>query len=146
MPDEPWDHYGRDVLPSGWSYPVGRQIVEASLRATGVHLLSLDFSRGCAPASTDTTVLRAWRFSDIGTSYHVTRGTPERPRSTLTLYAVRGETRAHVGMLLTGGGILADACAWLAAAERASPTWLDKTHTWDAYLHRDKLLVAQSEH
>ncbi|GAB3835865.1 hypothetical protein ACFPIJ_40980 [Dactylosporangium cerinum] len=75
MPDEPWDSYRRDALRSGLSYPVGRPLVEASLRAAGVHLLALGFARS-DDNQTDTVLLRAVRYSDIGNTYDLPR---ERP-------------------------------------------------------------------
>ncbi|WP_426503517.1 hypothetical protein ACPPVO_38660 [Dactylosporangium sp. McL0621] len=144
MPDEPWESYHRHVLRSGLSYPVGRSIVEASLRAAGVHLLALDFHLN-GDNRADTVLLRAVRYSEIGSTYGLARGTPNRPRCVLTLYAVPSEARAEARTALTNGNGLHRACAWLAAAEDAKPTWLDKSHSWTAYLHNDALRVEETE-
>ncbi|WP_426504072.1 hypothetical protein ACPPVO_41570 [Dactylosporangium sp. McL0621] len=120
------------------SYPVGRSIVEASLRAAGVLLLALDFSRGEGDQAV-TVLLRAARYSELGSTYHLPRGIPSRPRRVLTLYAVPSEVRTEARAALTTGGGLHRACALLAGAEHANPTWLDKSHHWTAYL-RDGVL------
>ncbi|MER7281487.1 hypothetical protein ABT369_44325 [Dactylosporangium sp. NPDC000244] len=145
MPEEPWESYHRNVLRSGLSYPVGRSIVEASLRAAGVHLLALDFTL-YGDSQSDIVLLQAVRYSDIGSTYDLARGTPNRPRCVLKLYAVPSAIRAEAGAALTTGGGLLRACAWLAAADHANPTWLDKSHTWTAYLHSGALRVEEREY
>ncbi|MFC5003782.1 hypothetical protein ACFPIJ_38905 [Dactylosporangium cerinum] len=146
MQDEPWEHYRRDRTWTGWSYPIGRTPVEAALRKAGVRLLSLNFSQpGRGGDSTVITLLRADRYADIGTTYHLTRGTPRRPRTTLALSAVPSSLRSQAAEALTTGGALDGACAWLARAEKADPTWLDKSHNWTAYLDSGVLRVMESE-
>lgn len=109
--DEPWESYHRRALRSGLSYPVGRSIVEASLRAAGVHLLALDFSLS-GGVRTGILLLRADRYSKIGSTYFLARGTPNRPRCDLTLYAVPSGARAEARAALTSGRGLDRACAW----------------------------------
>ncbi|GAA2590740.1 hypothetical protein GCM10010435_81790 [Winogradskya consettensis] len=134
MTDGPWDTYDRDRLQAGWSYPVGRTVVEAALRVAGVHLLSLDFTMQGGSA-TDPILLRATRYRDMGnTSYYRTRGTPELSRCVLALHAVPSGVRAEAHAALTTGGGLDRAFAWLAATESADPTWLYKSHSWTARL------------
>jgi hypothetical protein len=139
---EPRDSYNRRKLPAGWSYPVGRTIVEASLRAAGVHLLSLDF----APHSgaTDPILLRAARYRDIGNTYYLPRGTSLRSRCVLALHAVPSGTRAEAHAAPTTGGGLDRACAWLAAAESADPTWRYESHSWTGYLLNGALHAAET--
>ncbi|GAB1644408.1 hypothetical protein [Krasilnikovia sp. MM14-A1259] len=139
----PWDCYDRDKLQASWSYPVGRTIVETSLRAAGVHLLSLDFTMHSGTA-TDPVLLRATRYRDIGNTYYLSRGTPDRSRCVLAVYAVPSGTRAEARAVLTTGGGLDRACAWLAAAESAEPTWHDKSHNWTAYLLNGALREAET--
>jgi len=144
VPDEPWESYRRHVLRSGLSYPVGRSIVEASLRAAGVQLLSLDFTLN-GDNETDTVLLRASRYSDLGTVHDLARGTPNRSRCVLTLYAVPSRVRAEAGAALTTGGGIDRACAWLAATRDANPTWLDTSHSWTAHLHDGVLWMGETE-
>jgi hypothetical protein len=142
--DELWDTYERGKLQAGWSYPVGRTIVEASLRAVGVHLLSLDFAM-LGGTTTDPILLQATRYLDLGNtySYFRPRGTPERSRSVLRLYAVPSAARAEARAALTTGCGLDRACRWLAAAENADPTWRYKSHSWTADLFNGALRVAE---
>lgn len=144
MTDESWDSYERGKLQAGWSYPVGRTMVETSLRAVGVRLLSLDFTM-VGDASSDIILLQATRYLDLGNTYAYfrPRGTPERSRSVLRLYAVPSDIRAKVRAVLTTGGVLDRACAWLAAAETANPTWRYKSHNWTASLFDGALHVAE---
>lgn len=144
MPDGPWASYQRGALRSGLTYPIGRSVVEASLRAAGVHLLTLDFTL-YGENRHDTPLLQAVRYSDMGSTYFLPRGTPDRPRGDLTLYAVPSGLRAEAAAALTTGGGLRRACAWLAGAERADPTWRDKTRTWRVYLHDGALRVEEGE-
>ncbi|MFK3984258.1 hypothetical protein ACI2K4_28285 [Micromonospora sp. NPDC050397] len=144
MPDEPWESYDRGPLRSGWSYPVGRSIVEASLRAVGVHLLSLDFNLS-GGSQVDPVLLRATRYAAVGNTYYLPRGTPKRPRCVLMLYAVPSGVRAEARTALTTESGLQRACAWLAGAEHANPTWLDKSHSWTAYLRNGALYVEEAE-
>ena len=95
MEDEPWETYERDRTWSGWSYPIGRSLVEAALRQAGVRLLSLDFTQAGGDESDPVYLLRAERYADLGTSYHLPRGTPDRPRSTLRLFAVPSASHAQ---------------------------------------------------
>jgi hypothetical protein len=146
MDDEPWDGYDRDRTWSGWSYPIGCTTVEAALREAGVRLLSLHFRQ---PAGSDPDVvylLQADRYADLGATYGLRRGTPNRRRNTLALCAVPGAVRPQATAALTTGGALQRACAWLAAAEDADPTWLDRSHTWATYLHHGALRWQQTEH
>ncbi|WP_203834252.1 hypothetical protein [Winogradskya humida] len=133
MTGGPWDTYDRDRLRAGWSYPVGRTIVEASLHAAGVHLLSLDFRMHGGPAP-DPILLKATRYRDLGNTYYRPRGTPERSRCVFAIHAVPSGVRADAHAVLTTGGGLDRACAWLAATESADPTWLYKSHSWTAQL------------
>ncbi|AEV84686.1 hypothetical protein ACWT_3663 [Actinoplanes sp. SE50] len=143
MTDELWDSYDRDKLQAGWSYPVGRTTVEATLRAAGVHLLSLDFIMH-GGATTDPLLLRATRYRDMGNTYFLQRGTSERSRCVLALYAVPSGVRAQARAVLTTGGGLDRACAWLAAAEAADPTWHYKSHGWTASLINGALQIAET--
>jgi hypothetical protein len=46
--------------------------------------------------------------------------------------------------VLTTGGALERAGAWLAAAESADPTWRYKSHNWTAYLLDGALQEAET--
>ncbi|MET7426732.1 hypothetical protein [Dactylosporangium sp. NPDC005555] len=129
---------------SGWSYPVGRSIVESSLRAAGVHLLSLDF-RATGGDGPDVLLLSADRYSDIGTNPGLRRGTPDRSRACLSLYTVPSALRPGARVALLDEGVVDRACAWLAAAERANPTWLDKSHAWTAWLIDSRIRFVETE-
>jgi hypothetical protein len=146
VPDEPWGHYERNRTWTGWSYPIGRTLVEAALRKAGVRLLSLTFRQpGHGGDSTVIALLRAGRYADIGATYHLTRGMPARPRTTLALSAVPSSLRPRAAEALTTGGALDGACSWLARAEQADPTWFDTSHDWTAYLDNGALGVVESE-
>ncbi len=144
MAGEPWDSYDRDRLQSGWSYPVGRTIVETSLRAAGVHLRTLDFAMRRDPR-TDLVLLRANRYADIGSTYYLPRGTPGRPRCVLALFAVPSAARIEVRAALTTGGGLLRVCAWLAATESTDLTWRYKPHSWTASLRNGALHINEAE-
>lgn len=136
---EPWETYDRNRTWSGWSYPIGRTVVEAALREAGVRLLSLGFHQPAGRVDGGVQLLRADRYAETGATYGLRRGTPDRSRAALVLYAVPGAVRPGAAAALTAGAGLRSACAWLAAAEAASPTWHDTSHYWLLYL-RDGVL------
>ncbi|WP_329103230.1 hypothetical protein OG792_26150 [Micromonospora sp. NBC_01699] len=70
---------------------------------------------------------------------------PKRPRCSLRLYAVPSADRAQARTALTTESGLHRACAWLALAEHANPTWLDKVHSWTAYLRNGAVYVEEAE-
>ncbi|MEV4346733.1 hypothetical protein AB0J83_19930 [Actinoplanes sp. NPDC049596] len=134
MTDGPWDSYDRGKLRAGWSYPVGRTIVEEAVRSARVHLLSLDFSVPAGGTEAGLLLVRAARYRDLGNTYYLARGTPGNSRCVLHIYAVPSEVRAEARAMLTTGGGLERACKWLAATDSADPTWHDKSRRWEAYL------------
>jgi hypothetical protein len=61
----PWDEYRRSRLRSGMSYPVGRNLIERSLREAGVTIGSLDFAvpaAGPAVSPEDQDVIEVFWF------------------------------------------------------------------------------------
>jgi hypothetical protein len=43
--DHPWGAYYKDPLPSGWSYPAGRDLIERALRDANAYVESLSLGR-----------------------------------------------------------------------------------------------------
>jgi hypothetical protein len=109
-----------------------------------VRLLSLDFAQQ-GGSRADIVLLQADRYVEIGSTYHLPRGTPKRPRCALRLYAVSSGDRAQARTALITESGLHRACAWLALAEHANPTWLDRAHSWTAYLRNGALCVEEAE-
>ena len=140
--DELWEGYDRGKLQDGWSYPVGRTIVEAALRAAGIYLLSLGFAMH-GGTTNDPLLLRATRYRDIGNTVYLPRGTSARSRCVLAVYAVPSGARAQARAVLTTEGGLDRACAWLATAESADPTWNYRSRSWTASLLNGALHVAE---
>ncbi len=141
MQGEPWETYRRNRTWTGWSYPVGRSVVEAALRDAGVRLLSLGLHQADGNEDGRVALLRASRFADPDTTHQ----TPGRPRTDLVVYAVPSAVRARAGAALVAGRGLRDACAWLAAAEAAHPTWRDKSQYRLVYLCDGELCVHELE-
>jgi hypothetical protein len=75
----PWERYGRDKLPQGWAYPLGRDEVEAALVSAGVRLGSLSFSRTDLNKLADLYVLRVYWASDAGAKYFGSRDPNSSP-------------------------------------------------------------------
>lgn len=139
---EPWLTYDRERLPAGWSYPLGRSVIEATLREAGVQLLSLDLRSG-RDHDAGIVLLHAVRYRNLGNDggYFRARGTPDAPRGVLMLHAVPSGVRARASDALTSANAVEAVSAWLAAAEQAPPTWLDQEHHWTALLRRDQLII-----
>ncbi|MFE2880708.1 hypothetical protein ACFXG6_17120 [Streptomyces roseus] len=137
MTDHPWDSYTRDRLHAGFSYPVGRSLIEGPLRTTGLHLHSLHLS---------CPLPREWEQQGglLFARWFAAGGTPGL--ASLYVGAVPSHQRALVGGLLRDD-LLERACGWLhrLAADPVSG-YAMSSRDWRARLHEGEVIVQESQH
>jgi hypothetical protein len=105
--------YGKDKLPSGWSYPLKRSVLNAALRAAGVTcLFSVRYSYGGGK--------QLWR--PLHVQFDGDEPRPFGPGGvSITVYAVPSGERSAVMAQLDSS--LAAVCDWIRRTETAPPAW-----------------------
>ncbi|MGY5884059.1 hypothetical protein [Modestobacter lacusdianchii] len=104
-----WGSIGSERLPVGWSYPVGRDEVDAALTSAGTRVGTLAFGVPEPVTLGEPMVL------DVRWLAAAAPARMPSERLVLHVWAVPDADLPVVAGLLTGDG-LARACAWAAAA------------------------------
>lgn len=61
----PWDDYSRDRLPQGWTYLLGRGVIEGALREAGARVASLSLGRPDLPqCEQDRDIFDVYYYGD----------------------------------------------------------------------------------
>jgi hypothetical protein len=141
MPDElPWAEYRRGRLRPGMSYPVGRGLIERSLRDAGVTVGSLDFAVPVAghpvsPGNQD--IIEVHWFGRSRSRRLANASLAPADALFLRVWAVHCARRHEVSVLLADA--LPIACRWMAAALAREPD-----SVWSAQNH--ELIVRYGNH
>jgi hypothetical protein len=115
-------YFVKDRLPKGWSYPLGRGVLDAALESAGV--TSVLFVRYMLYGGSTRGERSPWVL-------HV-QSDPETSRSpgvgsvSITVYAVPSAER-HATMVELRAN-LAAVCDWIKRGETASPSWRMTEH------------------
>jgi hypothetical protein len=117
--DHPWGSYEKDRVPSGYTYPIGRDVVEKALVAAGAQVGSLSFSRPVLDPPIDPQiVICIYWMGARQVEYFTARGTDTSPMLMMWVNAVRSEDRKAIRAQLETGA-LARACEWAAGFRSA---------------------------
>ncbi|MEU4218546.1 hypothetical protein [Actinoplanes sp. NPDC026623] len=137
MPDElPWAEYGRDRLRSGMSYPVGRGLIERSLREAGVTIGSLAFAgHPVSPGNQD--IIEVYWFGRSRSRRLANASLAPADALFLRVWAVHRARRHEISVLLADA--LPIACRWMAPALAREPD-----SVWSAQNH--ELIVRYANH
>lgn len=112
--DQPWETYDKDRLPSGFTYPVGRDHVEKALTVSGARVGALYFSRPKLNPPNDPPIAIRIHWPGSGQpSYFNARDSDMSPRLIMWVNAVPSEDRAAIREQLEAG-VLARVCRWVA--------------------------------
>ncbi|MFE4541040.1 hypothetical protein [Arthrobacter sp. NPDC056727] len=132
--DAPWQHYDRDKLPGGWTYPLGRDEVTAALVSADVTLGSLSFSAG--PLRADNLyVVRVYWPSDAKAKYYDAPGFEAEPLM-LSVQAVPSSQRLLIGKALRDTW-LERAVGWAIRAPQRGNAWTASEHHWNLIYRSD---------
>jgi hypothetical protein len=127
----PWDEYRRSRLRSGMSYPVGRNLIERSLREAGVTIGSLDFAVPAAghPVSPeDQDIIEVFWFGKSRSRLLANASLAPADALFMRVWAVHSTCRHEVSALLADA--LPTMCQWMAAALAREPgsVWSASNH------------------
>ncbi|MEV0897330.1 hypothetical protein [Actinoplanes sp. NPDC049802] len=127
----PWNDYRRSRLRSGMSYPVGRDLIERSLRETGIAIGSLDFAvptAGHPVSPEDQDVIEVSWFGRSRSRRLANASLMPADALFMRVWAVPSDCRREVSTLLVGA--LPTVCQWLAAASARDPgsVWSTSNH------------------
>jgi hypothetical protein len=112
--DHPWEWYEKDQLPSGFTYPVGRDAVEVALTAAGARIGALYFTRPKLNPPNDPPIVIRIHWPGSGRmGYYRARDDLTDPTLIMWVDAVPSEHRAAIRTHLEAG-TLARACRWVA--------------------------------
>ncbi len=142
VPDDvPWEEYRRDRPRPGMSYPVGRDLVERTLRETGAMIGTLEllvpvYVRHSEPA--DPLAVTVDWFSDARS--HRTRS--EASHLLLRVWAIPAEQRHHLRTLASDA--VARACRWAAETRNRGTAWTASSHTLVLRYHQDELTTEET--
>jgi hypothetical protein len=125
------------------SYPVGRDLVEQSLRTAQARVGTLTFgvpSTGYLPAE-GRSILEVFWFGDDRSRC---LSDPQSPAACLfmRMWAVPSTQSAEIGTLLTD--CLPVACRWVAQAVGRGKVWSATEHVWTVRYERGALHTAET--
>ena len=127
--EAPWDDYSRDRLPRGWTYLLGRGVIEGALREAGARVASLSLGR--------PDLLQRELSQDVSDVYYYGGALLGHPstleaRSSLLLMrwiAVPSEIAPTIAEEVRQVW-LPRGCAWAAAALSHGNGWSAAEHRW----------------
>lgn len=141
---EPWEHYTRSSLRSGWTYPCGQTQIREALQSAdaSVRYLSLGGGYEGSPYGTTGTprphsLVRAWWSTATNPLRRVT--TDEKLAdgwAGLDVYAVPNAQAADARARLAGG-LLLEAVKWLTDLRDGGNAWRASDHELVLFLGTD---------
>jgi hypothetical protein len=143
MNDGPWR---RHPLRSGWTYPIGRNRVQASLLEFGVQLCSLALAMPPL-GSTSVQLIRVRRYGDV--SHLGKRLQQDERTSMLDPIALRifATPRDHLpgARGAFDAGALDQALQWVVTARTRGNAWQSTERLWRAHLVEGVLTTSEEQ-
>ena len=137
--DHPWRDYDKDRLPPGLTHVLGRDDIEAALRAAGASLGSLSLGRPAAdPRKAPIVVVDVYWVGDARSPYLTGETQADPNRLLMRWQAVPAEVRRDLRVEIVDRW-LPQACSWAAEAMRRGNVWKATDHRWMLHLTKGAL-------
>ena len=143
-PELPWRDYTRSSVPRGFSHAIGRDAVEASLRAAGARIGSLSFGPLHTEAGANwSMVFDVYWIGDGDSRVFGHAPGSDAARLLMRWHAVPAALRASLATEISHRW-LHEACNWAAAAPDRGNVWRATDHRWMLVREDGALLLREN--